>query len=318
VVGAVDGAEEEEGNSGGTHGTAESDSVDGFVVLRRSNDAAAAADVAEPKMASAAVPAAALAAAAADISHSEARERIRIKKEASKRKREEEKELAAATAAVLAAADKSEASSVEADGSAAAEAASRTNSKETQQQEQQEQQKQELDAGAGSSTSAAEAAPAAPAPESSGETGGAPDATVISIREARERIRIKKEDKKEEASRERNRLAEAAAEVAAVAANTEGAVQIEQGELKAPQYCIPPPPPAKTAEELEAGRKKPLEEDVDLGMFGGSDEAFVCEGSDEEEPEKNSHLKKDPYDSAAARVAASGGASGAGAETINY
>ena len=93
-------------------------------------------------------------------------------------------------------------------------------------------------------------------------------------------------------------------------AATEGAVQIEQGEFKG-QYYIPPPP-AKTAEELEAGRKKLLEEEVDLDMFGGDGESFVCEDSDEEEPEANAHLKKDPYDTAAARLAAAGGAGAAG------
>merc|ERR1711871_829225 len=85
-----------------------------------------------------------------------------------------------------------------------------------------------------------------------------------------------------------------------VSADTEGAVQIEQGEFKG-QYHIPPPP-AKTEAELEAGRKKLLEEEPDLDMFGAG-ESFVCEDSDEEEPEANGHLKKDPYDNAASRIA---------------
>ena len=87
---------------------------------------------------------------------------------------------------------------------------------------------------------------------------------------------------------------------AEVGKDTAGAVLCDQGEFKG-QYYIPPPP-AKTDAELEAGRKALLEEDVDLDMFGGDGDMICCEDSDEEEPEHNAHLKKDPYDSAASRI----------------
>ena len=89
-------------------------------------------------------------------------------------------------------------------------------------------------------------------------------------------------------------------DVKSVGKDTEGAVLCDQGEFKG-QYYIPPPP-AKTTEELEAGRKALLNEDVDLDLFGGDGDAFVCEDSDEEEPEANAHLKADPYAKRAAQL----------------